>query len=410
MDDLQGKKILLGLTGGIACYKSAELIRLLVKEGAKVHVVMTEDATRFITPLTMQALSGNPVTISTWSDQFDNNMAHIDLGRACDAIVVAPASANFISQLASGSAKTLLSLLCLARPIAKTPLLIAPAMNREMWQHPATQRNVQQITVDGAVALDVGYGEQACREIGEGRMLEPHDLLQEIIAVFQPKLLKNKKVLVSAGPTYEAIDPVRGITNLSSGKMGFCIAQAAREAGAEVTLVTGPVTQTTPYKVQRIDVVSASQMLAACTEAAELSELFFSVAAVADWCINNPSDVKIKKMANKINAIPTLDFVENTDILSTISHSKRAQSGQLFCVGFAAESHDIVRNATEKRQRKNVPMLVANNGPKTFGRNEATLVVITEAEIIELPSASKLELARLLIKLASVARNRPSIV
>jgi len=263
MEDLAGKHIVLGLSGGIACYKSAELCRLLVKAGASVQVVMTEAATQFITPVTMQALSNRPVLLSQWDASEPNNMPHIRLGREPDAILIAPASADLMAQLAQGRAADLLTLTCLARPLDRTPLLLAPAMNREMWAHPATQRNAAQLRADGAVVLPVGQGDQACGEVGDGRMLEPQELLDELIAHFQPKVLAGQHVLVTAGPTFEAIDPVRGITNHSSGKMGFAVARAAREAGAEVTLVAGPVHLPTPRGVRRVDVQSALQMQAA---------------------------------------------------------------------------------------------------------------------------------------------------
>ncbi len=257
MSTLAGKHIVLGLSGGIAAFKSAELCRALVKAGCTVQVVMTEAAEHFMTAVTMQALSGRPVYTSQWDDREPNNMAHINLSRDADAIVVAPASADFLSKLLHGGADELLSLMCLARPLDKVPLIVAPAMNREMWANPATQRNVAQLKIDGVHVLDVGQGDQACGETGDGRMLEAQEILEDLEAFFAPKTLTGQHVLVTAGPTYEAIDPVRGITNLSSGKMGFSIARAARMAGAQVTLVAGPVHLPTPRGVQRIDVRSA---------------------------------------------------------------------------------------------------------------------------------------------------------
>ena len=265
---LRNRHLVLGLTGGIACYKAAELCRALIKEGATVQVVMTQSAERFITAVTMQALSGRVVQTSQWDAREDNNMPHINLGRGADAILVAPCSADFMAKLAHGAADELLSLMCLARPRARVPLLLAPAMNREMWAHPATQRNVDQLRHDGTVLLGVGSGDQACGETGDGRMLEPPELVEDVIAFFQPKLLVGQHVLVTAGPTYEAIDPVRGITNLSSGKMGFAIARAAHEAGATVSLVAGPVALATPRGVTRINVRSAREMHAATLEQA----------------------------------------------------------------------------------------------------------------------------------------------
>ncbi|HEY8048926.1 MAG TPA: bifunctional phosphopantothenoylcysteine decarboxylase/phosphopantothenate--cysteine ligase CoaBC, partial [Ramlibacter sp.] len=295
MNDLAGKHFVLGLTGGIACYKAAELCRALVKEGATVQVVMTEAAEHFITATTMQALSNRPVFTSQWDPREPNTMPHINLSREADAILLAPCSADFMAKLLHGRADELLSLMCLARPIERVPLLIAPAMNREMWAHPATQRNMQQLSDDGAVILGVGSGFQACGETGDGRMLEPPQLLDDVIAFFQPKHLKGKRVLVTAGPTFEAIDPVRGITNLSSGKMGFAIARAAREAGADVTLIAGPVSLPTPRGVTRIDVRSARDMLAATVPEAERADVFIATAAVADWRPANATDQKIKK-------------------------------------------------------------------------------------------------------------------
>src|SRR5574343_1994834 len=290
MKELAGKHIVLGLSGGVACYKSAELFRALIKEGTTVQVVMTEAASQFITPVTMQALSNRPVYGSQWDAREANNMPHISRARAAAAILIAPCSADFIARLAQGGADELLSLLCLARPAHQVPLLLAPAMNREMWAHPATQRNLAQVAQDGATVLAVGNGDQACGETGDGRMLEPAELLEEVIAFFTPKLLAGQKVLVTAGPTFEAIDPVRGITNHSSGKMGFAIARAAREAGAEVILVSGPVHLSTPRGVSRIDVQSAREMQAAVAAEAQSVVVFIAAAAVADWRPETASD------------------------------------------------------------------------------------------------------------------------
>lgn len=393
--DLSGKHIVLGLTGGIACYKAAELCRALVKEGATVQVVMTEAAGQFITPVTMQALSNRSVYDSQWDAREDNNMAHINLSREADAILIAPCSADFMAKLLHGRADDLLSLMCLARPIEKVPLLIAPAMNREMWAHPATQRNLAQLRADGSVILGVGVGDQACGEAGDGRMLEPLELLQDVIAFFQPKVLAGQHVLVTAGPTFEAIDPVRGITNLSSGKMGFAIARAAQEAGATVTLVAGPVSLPTPRGVTRMDVKSASNMLQASVECAQAASIFIATAAVADWRPAQESDQKIKKDGS--GQTPQLSFVENTDILATVAQSPRAQSGALFCVGFAAESHDLLAHATAKRIRKGVPLLVGNIGPATFGQDDNALLLVDAAGATEMPRNSKLVLARQLV-------------
>ena len=395
MNDLAEKHIVLGLTGGIACYKAAELCRALVKEGATVQVVMTEAAQQFITPVTMQALSNRPVYSSQWDAREPNNMAHINLSRDADAILIAPASADFMAKLLHGRADDLLSLLCLARPTGSVPLLLAPAMNREMWAHPATQRNVAQLRADGATVLDVGSGDQACGETSDGRMLEAQELLDDLIAFFQPKTLRGQHVLVTAGPTYEAIDPVRGITNLSSGKMGFAIARAAREAGAQVTLVAGPVHLPTPRGVNRIDVKSAQDMLAATLAQASAASIFIATAAVADWRPANAATEKIKKDGS--GAAPALSFVENPDILATLAQSPRGRSGELFCVGFAAESHDLLRHAQAKRERKGVPLLVGNIGPATFGQDDNALLLIDAAGSKEFARDSKLALARKLI-------------
>ena len=396
MTNLSEKHIVLGLSGGIACYKAAELCRALVKAGATVQVVMTEAATQFMTPVTMQALSNRPVYVSQWDAREPNNMAHINLGREADAILVAPASADFMAKLLHGRADDLLSLMCLARPIDKVPLLLAPAMNREMWAHPATHRNVAQLRADGTHVLDVGQGDQACGEVGDGRMLEPEEILEDLIAYFQPKVLQGRSVLVSAGPTYEAIDPVRGITNLSSGKMGFAIARAAREAGAQVTLVAGPVSLATPRGVQRVNVRSAREMQEAVMAGVASAQVFVATAAVADWRPDQAADQKIKKDGS--GQTPALRFTENPDILAGVAQSERAQSGALFCVGFAAESHDLLNHAKAKRERKGVPLLVGNIGPATFGQDDNALLLVDAHGAKELPHASKLELARLLVQ------------
>jgi phosphopantothenoylcysteine decarboxylase/phosphopantothenate--cysteine ligase len=395
MKDLAGKHIVLGLTGGIACFKAAELCRALIKEGATVQVVMTEAAEHFITPVTMQALSNRPVYGSQWDAREPNNMPHINLSREADALLIAPCSADFMAKLLHGRADDLLSLMCLARPIQAVPLLLAPAMNREMWAHPATRRNVAQLSADGATVFEVGQGDQACGETGDGRMLEASEILEEVIAFFQPKTLLGHRVLVSAGPTYEAIDPVRGITNLSSGKMGFAIARAAREAGADVTLVAGPVHLPTPRGVKRVDVGSALNMLEASVQHAREASIFIATAAVADWRPAQAADHKIKKDGS--GDVPQLTFVENPDILATLAQSPRGRSGELFCVGFAAESQDLLVNSQAKLARKGVPLLVGNIGPATFGQDDNALLLVDALGHKELPRASKLALARQLI-------------
>ena len=394
--DLAGRHVVLGLSGGIACYKSAELVRELTRAGATVQVVMTPAAEQFITAVTMQALSGRPVVRDQWDAREPNNMAHINLSREADAILVAPASADLIAQLAQGRADELLSLLCLARPFAsgheRVPLLLAPAMNREMWAHPATQRNAAQVVADGAVLLGPAHGDQACGEVGDGRMLEAAELRDALIAFFQPKLLQGRRVLITAGPTFEPIDPVRGLTNLSSGKMGFQIARAAQEAGAQVTLVAGPVHLDTPAGVTRIDVRTAQQMYDAVLPLAARHEVFVATAAVADWRPAGVSDAKIKKQADR--AVPVLELVENPDILAAVARLPEAP----YCVGFAAESHDLARHAREKLQRKNVPLVVGNLGPATFGRDDNALLLVDAQGEREVPCDSKRALARVLVQ------------
>jgi phosphopantothenoylcysteine decarboxylase/phosphopantothenate--cysteine ligase len=398
---LQGKHIVLGLSGGVACYKAAELTRELTKAGATVQVVMTEAALQFITVATMQALSGRTVYTNQWDGREANHMPHINLTREADAVLVAPASADLIAQLAQGRAGELLALLCLARPIERCPLLLAPAMNREMWAHPATQRNVAQVRADGATVLGPAAGDQACGEVGDGRMLEAEELRDELIAFFQPKLLAGRRVLVTAGPTFEAIDPVRGLTNLSSGKMGFAIARAAAEAGAQVTLVAGPVHLPTPRGVQRLDVRSAQQMFEAVLPLAPQHELFIATAAVADWRPAAAADQKIKKDGS--GRAPTFEMTENPDILAAVAGLPVGQ--RPWCVGFAAESERVLEHARAKRLRKGIPLIVANHGPSTFGQDHNALVLVHEGGETELPAADKLTLARQLV--AELARRAP---
>ncbi len=391
--DLKGKKIVLGLSGGVACYKAAELCRALTKEGASVHVVMSEAATHFITAVTMQALSGNTVYTDQWDPRVANNMAHIDLTRGADAILIAPCSADFMRKLAHGVCDDLLSTLCLARP-QLVPLLVAPAMNVEMWSNPATQRNVAQLRLDAIRIFGPAAGEQACGEIGLGRMLEPLDLLDELVAAFQPKVLAGKRVLITAGPTFEAIDPVRGITNLSSGKMGYAIARAAREAGADVTLVSGPTALATPHGVRRTNVQSAQQMHDAVMQSVGGQHVFIGVAAVADWRVVNASDQKMKKQDD--GATPSLQFEQNADILASVA-STTSISGWPYCVGFAAESENLVEYGAVKREKKGIPLLVGNIGHHTFGQDDNTIILFDENGHTVLPRADKLTLARQLI-------------
>ena len=416
------------MTGGIAAYKAAELCRALVKAGATVQVVMTDAATQFMTPVTMQALSGREVFTSQWDSKaatdgsgnaISNNMAHINLTRDADAVLIAPASADFMAKLLHGRADDLLSLLCLAKP-AEVPLILAPAMNREMWAHPATQRNRAQLKADGAVVLDVGNGDQACGEVGDGRMLEAEEILADLQAHFTPKVLAGKRALITAGPTYEAIDPVRGITNLSSGKMGYAIAQAMLDAGCEVTLVAGRTALGLPRGAKNISVLSANDMLAAVQAHVDCADIFIATAAVADWRPATAATQKLKKEGggkDGTNTAPTMSFVENTDILATVAASPRAQSypeaGSLYCIGFAAESENLEAHTKAKRERKNVPLLIGNIGPATFGMDDNALLLVDANGTKELPRASKTALARELVieiaKRLSIAKIRVSI-
>jgi phosphopantothenoylcysteine decarboxylase / phosphopantothenate---cysteine ligase len=396
--ELSGKHLVLGLTGGIACYKIAELTRLLTKAGATVQIVMTDAATQFITPVTMQALSGRPVYTSQWDARVPNNMPHIDLSREADAIVIAPASTDFLAKLAQGRCDDLLSTLCIARDC---PLLVVPAMNRQMWQNPATQRNVAQLRGDGVEVLGPDSGPQACGEVGDGRMLEPSATFDAICAFFQPKILRGRRVLITAGPTFEPLDPVRGITNRSSGKMGFSLARAAAQAGADVHLIAGPVALETPWGVYREDVQTAQQMYDAVMHATPDTDIFIAVAAVADWRVDHVSDHKIKKTAGQ--ALPAFNFVENPDILASVAKLPNPP----YCVGFAAESGDLDIHGDEKRVRKNVPLLIGNLGPLTFGLDDNEVVLFEASGKTRLPRADKNALARTLI--GEIAQRAPRV-
>ena len=385
---LKGKKILLGLTGGIAAYKAAELARLLLKRGADVRVVMTEAATRFITPVTLQALTGQTVWTDLWDPRIGDNMAHIELSRDRDLILVAPASADFMAKLANGLADDLLSTLCIAR---RCPLMIAPAMNVEMWQNAATQRNAKTLRGDGVLLSGPASGDQACGEMGMGRMTEPVDVAGDVGFFFQPKRLAGRRVVVTAGPTEEPIDPVRVITNTSSGKMGYAVARAAREAGAEVTLISGPVALDTPAGVARVNVRSAQQMFDAVKKEVRGSDVFIAVAAVADWKPKKFSNRKIKK-AN--GSIPTFELEENPDILAWVAKQKNAP----FCVGFAAESDRVAANAREKRARKGIPLIAANLAQKALGADDNAITLFDRKGAHPLGHGPKLELARKLVE------------
>ncbi|HCI51819.1 MAG TPA: bifunctional phosphopantothenoylcysteine decarboxylase/phosphopantothenate--cysteine ligase CoaBC [Gallionella sp.] len=387
MRGMNKQHIVLGITGGIAAYKSAELLRLLMKLGYSVQVAMTEAACHFITPTTLQGLSGKPIYTDQWDARESNSMAHINLSRAADAIVIAPASADFIAKLANGLADDLLSTLCLAR---NCPLLIAPAMNREMWQNPATQRNIARLISDGVQILGPANGMQACGEEGLGRMLEPLQLAQLISASFIPKLLAGKKILMTAGPTYEAIDAVRGITNRSSGKMGYAICQAALEMGAEVVLVSGPTALATPHNAQRIDVQSAAQMYSAVKQHVAACDIFIAVAAVADYRVAQVSEQKIKKSAAPL----TLELLPNPDILASVA----ALANPPYCVGFAAESENLAEYAEQKRLAKRLPLLIGNIAQQAIGSDENELILFDDAGMHPLPRADKLTLARQLMQ------------
>jgi phosphopantothenoylcysteine decarboxylase/phosphopantothenate--cysteine ligase len=398
--NLQGKRLVIGMTGGIAAYKVCELVRRLQDEGAAVRVVMTRSAQEFVTPTTMQALSGEPVATDQWGGEgarVANAMPHIDLSRDADAILIAPCTANFIAKLAHGLADDLLSTLALARRLSPPcPLLVAPAMNVEMWNNPATRRNVATIRADGVELLGPASGSQACGEIGAGRMLEPDELLQDLIAFFQPKLLAERRVLITAGPTFEPIDPVRGITNLSSGKMGFALARAAREAGAKVTLVAGPSSLPTPRGVRRIDVLTAGEMYDAVMGYANRAEVFVAVAAVADWRVANSSAQKLKKNAQ--GTPPALQFEANPDILASVA----AIPGGPLCVGFAAESENVIAHAQAKRAAKGVAMIIANKAQDALASDEAEVHLIDAEGVRTLARAPKLVQAREII--AAIAR------
>ncbi|MBU3736112.1 MAG: bifunctional phosphopantothenoylcysteine decarboxylase/phosphopantothenate--cysteine ligase CoaBC [Methylobacterium sp.] len=382
------KRLLIGITGGIAAYKAAELVRMLIKQGAEVQVVMTQAACQFITPVTLQALSGKPVFTDLWDDRIDNGMAHIEFSRDADAILIAPASADFLARLAQGRADDLLSTICLAR--GKCPLMVAPAMNLQMWENPATRRNLSQLRADGVFVLGPDSGDQACGDHGMGRMLEPEDLLEAMEASQQPKLLAGKKLLLTAGPTFEAIDAVRGITNLSSGKMGFAIARAAVEMGAEVTLVSGQTALKPPLGAKVVKTTSTQQMLSAVMENLDGQDIFIGVAAVADYYVLNPSEQKIKKDAH----ILTLELAPNPDILANVVNMPNAP----FCVGFAAESENLYEFAEHKRRRKNLPLLAANLIQDAFGGDDSELILLDDKGTHPLPRAPKLVLARQLLK------------
>ena len=400
MVELDGKRILLGITGGIAAYKSAELLRELQRGGADIQVVMTESACQFVTPVTMQALSGKLVYTGMWDNRVPNGMPHIELSRDRALIVVAPATADFMAKLVHGSADDLLSTLCLAR---ECPLMVAPAMNRQMWENPATQRNVSQLRKDGIVVLGPDAGDQACGEVGMGRMLEPTDVAGEIAAWFRPKLLSGTHVVVTAGPTFEPIDPVRGLTNRSSGKMGYAVARAALEAGARVTLISGPVALEPPAAAQVFRVETARQMFEAANAQANGADIFIAVAAVADYYVANGEMQKIQKQGG----VPTLELALNPDIVESIA--KRPNPP--FCVGFAAESEKLEEHAEAKRRRKKLPLLAANLVQSAIEADDNELVLFDDEGSHRLGRSSKLDQARQLIRhLAKLYQARNTVV
>lgn len=385
MGELSGKRLLLGVTGGVAAYKAAELARLLVKADAQVDVVLTAAGAQFVGAQTFQALTGRPVWSELWDERQQRGMGHIDLSRGADAILIAPATADFLAKLVQGRADDLLSTLCLARDC---PLLAAPAMNRQMWENPATQRNVRQLLDDGVQLLGPACGEQACGEVGPGRMLEPLELFESLTAFFQPKHLAGRRVLLTAGPTFEPLDPVRGLTNSSSGKMGFALARACAEAGAEVTLVAGPVSLATPAGVTRIDVQNALGMRMAVLKAVASTDIFIAVAAVADYRPLLASEHKIKKTA--AGSALTIELTANPDILAEVAALPAAP----FCVGFAAESQNLTDYAESKRLAKKLPLVVGNLVQDGLGGDNNTVILFDASGQHRLTPGPKMEIAR----------------
>ena len=384
---MTAQHFLLGVTGGVAAYKSAELVRLLVKAGHSVEVAMSESATRFVSPVTFQALSGRPVYTDLWDNRPDNNMAHIELTRRADGFLIAPATADVLARLAHGHCDDLITTLAAARTC---PLAVAPAMNKQMWDNPPNQRNIAQLRGDGVAVFGPGTGEQACGEVGDGRMLEPAQLADLLIGLTQRKSLAGRRVLLTAGPTFEPIDPVRGITNLSSGKMGYALARACRDAGAEVTLISGPTALACPPEVRYVAAGSALAMHAAVMEAVPHHDVFIAVAAVADYRVANFSQEKMKKTPGET---PVLQLAENPDILASVAALPDAP----FCVGFAAESHNLIAHAQAKRQRKKVPLLVANLAQDAMGADDNEIILLDAAGEHPLPRMDKLATARAIV-------------
>lgn len=389
LNALRGKHLVLGVTGGVAAYKAAELARELQRAGATVQAVLTEAATHFVGTATFQALTGRPAFTDLWDPRITNGMAHIELSREADAIIVAPASADFMAKLVQGRADDLLSTLCLARNAKTCPLLVAPAMNVEMWDAPATQRNVAQLAADGAYILGPGKGDQACGETGMGRMLEPLDLVALIARAFGPQPLAGKQALVTAGPTEEPIDPVRVITNSSSGRMGYAIAEALRDTGATVTLVSGPTALADPVGITVHRVQTAAQMASAVKAQLKGQHLFFSVAAVADYTPVTPAKEKIKKKDDAL----TIKLAPTEDILKFVALQKSAP----FCVGFAAESNDVLKFAQEKRKKKGIPVIIANHAPSAIGAADNEVTIIDDAGQHALPRGPKEHVAKAIV-------------
>ncbi len=387
MAESSGKSVVLGVTGGIAAYKAAQLTRDLQRQDIDVQVVMTEAARGMVTPATFQALSGKPVYTDMWDAGIPDNMAHIELSRGKDAVVIAPATADFIAKLANGLADDLLSTLCLAR---ECPLIVAPAMNRQMWQNPATRRNVERLQRDGVTILGPDSGDQACGETGAGRMLEPLEIAQAVAGLVSPKPLAGARVLITAGPTFEPIDAVRGITNRSSGKMGYAIARAALDAGARVTLVSGPVSLTPPAGADVAQVTTAAEMFEAVKRNVARADIYIGVAAVADYRVDKPRRHKIKKTES---SQLDLRLVPNPDILAWVAARPRPP----LCVGFAAESRNLDAYADEKRRRKKVPLMVANLAQEAIGSDDNEVTLFDDRGAHKLPRASKEAVARQLV-------------
>ncbi|MCF7522125.1 bifunctional phosphopantothenoylcysteine decarboxylase/phosphopantothenate--cysteine ligase CoaBC [Neisseria sp. ZJ106] len=387
---MTGKHILLGVSGGIAAYKSCELVRLLKKQGHSVTVAMSRATAEFVSPMTFQALSGKPVLLDTHGSEVGGNgMAHIQLTRAADVFLIAPATANTLAKIAHGIADNLLTNLAAAR---KCPLAVAPAMNVEMWQNPANQRNIRQLISDGITVFQPDSGEQACGETGVGRMKEAAELAELLPDLWTPKILAGKKILITAGATFEAIDPVRGITNISSGQMGIALAQACRAAGAAVTLIYGQLQTTLPAGLKQMQqAVSAEAMYQAVHQHIAEQDVFISVAAVADYKVKNSSSQKLKKDGS--GKAPVIELTENPDILASVAKLPQPP----FCVGFAAESKNVLEYARAKRQRKHIPMLIANQVSQAMGKATNRITIIDDYQETDFPEADKRQVAEAII-------------